>query len=125
MEGVCKHRMVRCEYQFAGCHFKGPKLNMPRTTHPRKHYSSPGTRLQLSNQPKACLQARNSNAAINWFTLAAFVVALILILSIAMVSLCFIHNILEDSVKQLIDESDILNDKLANQATEIGQSRVS
>ena len=123
MDSVCEHRVVRCEYQFAGCNFKGPKVNMPQHIQEKTAAHLALVSSLATNQKLVFQLARRKFQCCYWFTLAAFVVFLILILSIAMVSLGFIHkkiniledtNFVQDSVKQLIDESDIREVRIDN-----------
>ena len=107
MDSVCEHRMVRCEYQFAGCHFKGPEMNMPQHIQEKTAAHLALVSSLATNQKSVFMLARKKFQCCYWFTLAALVVALIFILGIAMVGLYFTHTkvtILKDTNLRLLDQ---------------------
>ena len=66
MDSVCKHRMVRCEYQFAGCHFKGPEMNMPQ-------HIQENTATHLALISKLLKDEKREFKKFHWFCLFALV----------------------------------------------------
>ena len=107
MDSVCEHRMVRCEYQFAGCNFKGPEMNMPQHIQEKTTAHLALVSSLATNQKSVFMLARKKFQCCYWFTLAALVVALIFILGIAMVGLYFTHtkvNILKDTNLRLLEQ---------------------
>lgn len=76
-DSVCEHRVVSCEYEFAGCHFKCPEMNMPQ-------HRQESTSMHLALVSKLVKEEKAVSSKLRWcycFTLVALLVCFFILFS--------------------------------------------
>lgn len=84
MDSDCDHRIIPCEYSFAGCNFKGPKIKMPS-------HIQDNTSEHLKSIAKLVKQEKKCRFSL-WVSLALIAASLALIANISVTVIFFISR---------------------------------